>query len=383
MRRRRRGRCGRRGSAEKGGSRGSARASILPGPIRLNRRLRLGTHLWLSFFFFPCLLRNWKGPSGLTGDVGREPDQLDVDGFDGRSHTGAGESTAIVSERTPDPKTGTIGSEKGRALTAHRRQKGRSWPPGPLSTHSDGGTQSGGKWRGQNRWQQPNLVPSGSAPSRLDLSSLIIGGKGAVHTSLKIANVSGALNMIACSGEASIPLSGRRGALHQHENGLIDIDDQSTDCNEVKKPSALGFRSILNAEEERTDGHLAKSDAVQYHDLTEPSPFHRRHKLSQRELIHVVGESRASGQGLEHLSHHGGELPSPSISRGDLERSRARTRGVFSYQGDGRPEIVPAEAFGDDCVAVRSKAHQNQGDESQRPCDTHEEWSMPAIWVVS
>lgn len=82
------------------------------------------------------------------------------------------------------------------------------------------------------------------------------------HTSLKIADVSGSLNMIAGSGKTSIPLPGRRGTLHQHEDSLIKIDDQTADGNKIEKPFPLGMRSILNAEEKSTNGHLAEPDGI-------------------------------------------------------------------------------------------------------------------------
>lgn len=140
---------------------------------------------------------------------------------------------------------------------------------------------------------QPAPVLSAVTVSIFPECSSNVGGNS--HTSLEVADVGGPLNVIACAGKTSIPLSGGRSALHQHQNGLIEIDNQATDGDEVQEPFSLGMRPVLNAEEECTNGHFAKSDAVQYHDLAEPGPFHGNYKLGGRELVHVVGESRVRG----------------------------------------------------------------------------------------
>ena len=163
--------------------------------------------------------------------------------------------------------------------------------------------------------------------------------------------------MIARSGKTAIPLPGRRGTLHQHEDGLIQVDDQAADGHKIEKPFSFGMRSILNAEEKCADGYLAEPDGVQYHDLTDPGPFHRRHKLGQGELMHMVGESGTGRQGLEDLSQHRTYL-TPSGHQRRFEAERGAQKRAVPYQGYHRPEEIPAEVFGNDCITVRSTTHQ-------------------------
>lgn len=145
-----------------------------------------------------------------------------------------------------------------------------------------------GKWREQYRSQQPNLLAS-SPVSHSGLirqpSSNKIGKK---LTSLKISHMSGPFDMIACSRKASIPLTGGRRTLDQHQYGLINVDNHPADRDKVEKPFLLGMGSVLNAEKKSTNGQFAESDRVQYDNLPEPGPFHRGYHLRQGEEVYVI-----------------------------------------------------------------------------------------------
>lgn len=81
-------------------------------------------------------------------------------------------------------------------------------------------------------------------------------------TSLKVPDVGGPENVVTRPGNISVPLSGERSALCQHQNGLIDIDDDATDADKVDEPFFLGLSSVLNVEKQSTDGQFAKSNGV-------------------------------------------------------------------------------------------------------------------------
>lgn len=64
-------------------------------------------------------------------------------------------------------------------------------------------------------------------------------------TSLKISHMGGPQNMITSSGNTSVPLPCEWRALCQHQNGLIDIDDNPTDADKIDEPFFLRLGSVL------------------------------------------------------------------------------------------------------------------------------------------
>lgn len=68
--------------------------------------------------------------------------------------------------------------------------------------------------------------------------------------------------MVTGAANAAVPLPGEWSALCQHQNGLIDIDDDAADANKVDEPFFLGLSSVLYVEEQSTNGKFAKSNRV-------------------------------------------------------------------------------------------------------------------------
>ena len=100
--------------------------------------------------------------------------------------------------------------------------------------------------------------------------------------------MSGSFHVIACSGQAFIPYSGGRCACGQHQNALIDIDDDATDSDEIQQPLLLRLRSILDTKEKCTNGQFPESDGIDPSDLTDPRPFRGGDDLRRSEEMNMV-----------------------------------------------------------------------------------------------
>lgn len=68
--------------------------------------------------------------------------------------------------------------------------------------------------------------------------------------------------MVTGPGKISVPLSGEWSALCQHQNSLIDIDDDAANADKVDEPFFLRLSSVLYVEKQSTNGKFSKSNRV-------------------------------------------------------------------------------------------------------------------------